>query len=232
MEQHRRRRARILGTIVAAVAAVAVSVAGVLAAPGPDAGAALEAPHAHMAHQRAVSPKLAFHDEMRKLWEDHITWTRLFIVSFTEDLPDLAATKRRLLQNQVDIGDAVRPFYGDAAGRRLTVLLTDHITTAATLLQAAKDGDADAFEAARNAWYRNARQIARFLHDANPDVWPLSELKTMMREHLELTLAEAAARLEGAHRREVVAYDAVHEEILRMADMLSDGIIEQFPGRF
>lgn len=46
----------------------------------------------------------AFHDAMRKLWEDHVTWTRLAIVSFAGDLPDLPATQRRLLRNQTDIG--------------------------------------------------------------------------------------------------------------------------------
>ena len=51
------------------------------------------------------SPKeVALHDAMRKLWEDHITWTRIFIVSAAGDLPDKAAATERLLQNQVDIG--------------------------------------------------------------------------------------------------------------------------------
>ena len=98
--------------------------------------------------------QLAFHDAMRKLWEDHVTWTRLFIVSFAADLPDLEQTTNRLLQNQVDIGDAIKPFYGKAAARQLTDLLTTHITTAATLLQAAKDGDTDAFNEAKDACTR------------------------------------------------------------------------------
>src|ERR1043165_3791243 len=53
----------------------------------------------------------AFHDAMRKLWEDHITWTRLYIVSFAAGLPDTDAVAQRLLQNQTDIGNAVKPFY-------------------------------------------------------------------------------------------------------------------------
>lgn len=111
-------------------------------------------------------------------------------------------------------------------------MLTEHITTAATLLQAAKDGDAEAFDAANDAWYRNARQIARFLHEANAENWPFREMSTMMRDHLDLTLAEAVARFEGHYHREVLRYDAVHDEILQMADMLSTGIVRQFPDRF
>ncbi len=74
------------------------------------------------------STRMAFHDAMRKLWEDHITWTRVFIVSAAGDLPDKATATGRLLQNQVDIGNAIKPYYGDAAGNKLTALLREHIT--------------------------------------------------------------------------------------------------------
>lgn len=180
----------------------------------------------------SVSRKGAFQDGMRRLWVDHVTWTRLFIVSFAADLPDLSATTDRLLQNQVDIGDAIKPFYGEAAGDKLTGLLTEHILTAAELLAAAKSGNDLAFEEASDAWYRNARQIARFLHEANPNNWPLSEMRHMMRVHLDLTLREAAHQLGGDYAASVADYDAVETEILAMADMLSRGIIKQFPQKF
>jgi hypothetical protein len=232
-------KARHGSTVVAGIAIVAIAASlaiGGIAASGATSsavagGGLTTAMHHHSEH--GLSPTgLAFHDAMRKLWEDHITWTRLFIVSFAADLPDLAPTTDRLLQNQVDIGDAIKPFYGKAAGHRLTHLLTEHITTAATLLQAAKDGDTAAFDEAKDAWYANARSIARFLHAANPEQWPLRDLRSMMREHLDLTLAEAAHRLAGEYEADIADYDAVHAEILEMADMLSDGIIAQFPDRF
>lgn len=184
---------------------------------------------------RPAAPEIsrrAFHDDMRKLWEDHVTWTRLFIVSFAADLPDLDATTQRLLQNQVDIGDAVEPFYGRDAADELTTLLTEHIAVAAEILGAAKAGDDDAFGDASARWYANARAIARFLHDANPEQWPLRDLRSMMREHLDLTLAEAAHRLAGDYAADIADYELVHAEILEMADMLSAGIVAQFPERF
>jgi hypothetical protein len=196
-----------------------------------DAPATVEAASVH----GAVGQRVAFHDAMRKLWEDHITWTRLFIVSAgTEsgNLPDTSATVDRLLANQTDIGNAVKPFYGSAAGNQLTALLRDHILTAADLLAAAKAGNTAAVADASARWYANADEIATFLHDANPRNWPLAEMKAMMKSHLDLTLEEAVARLQGRYTDDVAAYDAVHAEILEMADMLSDGIIAQFPSKF
>ena len=183
-------------------------------------------------HNKLRSEKVAFHDAMRKLWEDHITWTRLFIVDFTADSPATEATTGRLLRNQVDIGDAIKPFYGDEAGDQLTVLLQDHILIAADILTAAKAGDQEAVDEASERWYANADDIAAFLSSANPDHWPLEEMQAMIRDHLDLTLAEAVASLQGDFQTDIATYDEVHGQILEMADMLSAGIIAQFPKAF
>ncbi|MGH2406434.1 MAG: glycosyltransferase [bacterium] len=176
--------------------------------------------------------QFALRTAMRALWEDHITWTRLYIVSVAADLPDKDATAQRLLRNQTDISNAIKPFYGNAAGDRLTALLRDHILTAAELLAAAKAGDATKVGEASKRWYANADEIAAFLSTANRGHWPLAEMKAMMRGHLDLTLEEATARLKGDWTADIAAYDKVHKQILEMADMLSMGIIRQFPAKF
>ena len=201
-------------------------------------GAALTVPavFAHADHDSGVKPSAAaFHDAMRNLWEDHITWTRLYIVSAAttpEALPDLAATADRLLQNQADIGDALRPFFGDAAGDAVTALLREHILTAAALIDAAKAGDGAEVQAQTAAWYDNAERIAAALHALDPKHWPLADLESMMTAHLDRTLEEAVARLQGRYADDVTAYEAIHADILHMADMLSDGIVARFPDRF
>src|SRR5574340_364554 len=132
---------------------------------------------------------------MDKLWEDHVQWTRFYIISFTAGLPDADTAAGRLLQNQVDIGDAIKPYFGDAAGDQLTSLLTEHITGAVTLLQAAASGDKSAYKDAEKAWYDNGEAIAVFLSDANPTQWHQGDMKSMMKTHLDLTIEEATARL-------------------------------------
>jgi hypothetical protein len=170
--------------------------------------------------------------DMRKLWEDHITWTRLAIISLTTNSPDTAATVGRLLQNQTDIGDAVKPFYGDAAGDQLTALLKQHILIAADLIAAAQAGNGAKLADEQARWVANADQIAAALHGVNPRNWSLADVKEMMHRHLDLTTQEVVARLQGNWSADVAAYDKVHLEILEMSDMLSDGIVKQFPARF
>jgi hypothetical protein len=220
--------------VMAAVAiAVAAAVPAFAASHGEHADAHAHSANAHHVQSHAITAKqLAFHDAMRKLWEDHVTWTRLAIVSYISELPDLQATEARLLKNQVDIGNAIKPFYGKKAGAKLTSLLKQHILGAVDLMAAAKSGDQAAVAKASSAWNANGRQIADLLHSANPAAWPAKEMRSMMQVHLNQTLKEAVDRLGGNHVAEVRDYDAIHTHILEMADMLSAGIIKQFPARF
>jgi hypothetical protein len=182
--------------------------------------------------QKASPSEIGLTLAMDALWEDHVTWTRIFIMSATSDLPDADAAAQRLLQNQVDIGNAIKPLYGEEAGEQLTSLLNEHILIAADLLAAAKAGETVKFEDANERWYENADDIAAFLSSANPDHWTLEEMQSMMSMHLDLTLEEASARLNADWAGDVAAYDKVHDEILEMSHMLTEGIVAQFPKNF
>lgn len=187
---------------------------------------------AHVTAPHAVTKETAFRLAMRTLWSEHAAWTRQVIVSVAAGTPDLDVAVKRLLRNQTDIGNAVAPYYGRAAGRQLTRLLREHIVIAADLLGAAKQGDAEALADAQARWARNGDAIAAFLTKANPDHWPAAATRSMMRAHLALTTREAVARLNGRWAADVAAADAVNRQILHMADALANGIVAQFPGRF
>jgi hypothetical protein len=206
----------------AAVAALAVSGGHDARAHGPAATSA----------GAVTSSELALRQGMRSLWEDHVVWTRLAVVSLTTGSPDTKATVARLLRNQSDIGKAIEPYYGSRAGTELTRLLREHILVAADLIGAAKAGDKAKLASEQAAWQRNADAIAGFLNRANPDAWKLGEMKAMLRSHLALTTQEVVARLQGKWNADVRAYDAIVRQALGMADMLSEGIIAQFPARF
>ena len=223
----RRTTMTLAGLIAIASATLVLAISGTHEGHADDGHS-----HAVAVSSKTTAKQAKFQDAMRKLWEDHVTWTRLAIVSFTHDLPDLPATQARLLKNQEDIGNAIKPYYGKAAGARLTTLLKDHIVGAVALLAAAKSGDKALIDQRSAEWYANGNEIADFLAKANPKNWPRKTLRKMMKGHLDQTLAEATNRLTGNYDADVRDYDEIHEHILEMADTLSAGIIKQFPRMF
>jgi hypothetical protein len=216
--------------ILASVIALGLALAACSSAGGAQEHQAAATPTAETVAGKA--DPVEFRHAVRKLWEDHITWTRMFIVSAAAGLKDQHVAAERLLRNQDDIGDAIKPYYGEAAGEQLTKLLREHILIAADLLAAAKAGVAVKVEKVTTTWYANADEISAFLAKANPTYWPLDAVKHHMRTHLDLTLEEAVARLKGNWAADVAAYDKVHVAILEMSDALAAGIVGQFPEKF
>jgi hypothetical protein len=190
-------------------------------------------PRAHTASVPLRSAKaIRFHDKMRALWEAHGSWTHMVIVSFAGNLPDLSAEEQVLLHNQVDIGNAVKPYYGRAAGNKLTKLLKEHILGAVNVLVAAKSGESSKISQAEAAWSANGRQIADFLHAANPKFLSRAAARKMMKVHLDQVIEQGVDELKGNYTAGARAFAPYIRHILDMADMISGGIIRQFPARF
>jgi hypothetical protein len=174
--------------------------------------------------------RLAYHDEWRKLWEDHITWTRVVIIGILDGRPGTNVYVDRLLQNYEDMEDALAPYYGDEA-EVLGDLIKDHLVIAAQILQALHNTGQPP-QALIDSWYANGNAIAVQMNKMNPQFWPLEETEQMWVEHLDATLEEATDHFTGNFAGEVAAYDKVHDLALEMADFFSNGVIKQFPSNF
>lgn len=169
---------------------------------------------------------------MRKLWADHMQWTYATVDAFYNNPGALQAHLDRLLQNQQDIGAAIASYYGQAAGDTLASLLTTHITQAPPVLQAAKDNNQAALNAALNDWNANAEDIADFLSAANPGQWEQSHLRTEMKAHITQTTTYAVALLQKDYSKAVTDYETAFGHMMHLADELSVGIAKQFPNKF
>lgn len=254
----------------------------------------------------------AFHDRMRVLWTDHVVYTRSFIVSASAALPDTSEVLQRLLRNQDEIGEAIKPYYGDAAGTQLASLLRNHIQLAGKALVTAKGTstamtsmkmpmgdtvsvrtdsvqlklkgqsplrtdsaqikaqgsvrtdttqknaqctaqvyvqnkdyasnqqpvqmtvqvDSNAVNQAVTALKANGDSIAAFLSQANPRGFQREAMQTAIQMHLSLLLQEVTAQLKKDYAGSIAAFDESQRQGQQMADVLSDGIIKQFPSRF
>jgi len=214
------------------VIAAAPVLTGHVSAQTP-AGAATNAHAAGMGSGASINSPSAvdLRMGMRKLWEEHIVYTRNYIISGLAGLEDAGKVAERLLRNQDDIGNAVKPFYGEDAGKKLSALLRDHILIAADIVSAAKTGNNNAVSKGQEKWHQNSDDIATFLSGANPN-WPKPVLTEMLDKHLELTTAEVVSRLKKDWAADIAAYDQGHDHMMMFADALTDGIVKQFPEKF
>jgi hypothetical protein len=171
------------------------------------------------------------HDITLKVWEEHVMYMRHYIISAAANLPDKEAVAERLLRNQEDIGNAMKPHLGIAAGEKFTGLLKEHVRIAFDVISSAIARDDAKQKEASQRWNKNADDIAAFLHDANPKEWPLDEMQNLMREHLQLTADVIAFRVGGHWNDDIAAHDKVHRQILKLADTLTAGITKQSPDK-
>jgi len=169
--------------------------------------------------------------KQQKLWIDHVSWTRNFITSDLASLPDKEAVLQRLLKNQEDIGNSIKPYYGDKAGNELTELLKEHIQLAGQVLDSAKNNNKENLDKYNKLWYENADEISKFLSSANPN-WSNSELKHMLHKHLQFVTQQVTERLNKDWNADIIAYDAGEDHMIKFADIIADGIIKQFPEKF
>jgi hypothetical protein len=200
-------------------------------APLSAGAATYENSHVQANRQGLAPSAVKLKDDLRKLWIDHAIWTRSYIVSALAGLEDQRPVLDRLLRNQQDIGNAIKPYYGEAAGNKLAELLTEHILIAGKIVDAAKSGNQADVEKYNKDWHRNADDIARFLSDANPN-WSNKELTDMLYTHLALLSENLAARLKKDWNADIVAFDQGEEHLIKLADVLAEGIVKQFPQKF
>ncbi|MDP4153708.1 MAG: acetylglutamate kinase [Bacillota bacterium] len=166
-------------------------------------------------------------DTFRKLWEQHILWTRSFIISTAEGLKDLDVVTKRLLRNPEDFANVFKRFYGEQVADEFKRLFEQHLLIAADLVNSAKAGNRREVEENRAKWYANADNIAVFLSRINPN-WSRREWQDMLYSHLRMTEMEAVRRLNGQYADDVSIYDDIEDQALKMADYMYRGISRQF----
>ena len=168
---------------------------------------------------------------MNLVWEQHIMWTRMLLISIASDLKDLDATQTRLLQNPRDIANVFRRYYGNNASNRIQNLLTEHLAIGKDLIVALKNNNQEEARKLNDKWYRNADEMAEAFSSINP-FYPREEIRRMLYEHLRLTTEEVKAILKGDYVADINAYDMVQKEILKMSQFFVDGIVQQFRNIF
>lgn len=162
--------------------------------------------------------------EMRQLWAEHMEWTYATVDAFFHDPEGLTAKLTRLLQNQQDIGIAIKPYYGAEAATKLAALLTEHIQLAVPVLTAAQNGDNPGLEEALDNWYANAQAVGDDFASLNPKVWAQPEMRDMWKTHITQTVGYSVALLQGKLDEAIVQYQIAYDHMMEMGDDMAKGL--------
>lgn len=182
-------------------------------------------------HSFISEQEIRLSNAIRLVWEQHVYWTRMTINSIAFNLPDVDAVTARLLRNATDMGNLLKPFYGNRIAAKFSHLIRDHLVIAAELVRAAKVGNQKAAADAERRWYENGKQISKFLSRINPFI-PENEFEEMFFEHLAFTKQEAVLILQKNFQSSIAVFDKIEAEALQMADFITNAIVKQFPKRF
>ena len=174
-----------------------------------------------------ISPEnLKIMEEMNMLWEQHVFWNRLLLISIAENLRDVDFTRKRLLRNPMDIANLYRGFYGGNIANRMSELLTEHLVIGEKIIVALKEGNSEQATELSKDWHKNADDISEFFASFNP-FYNKEEIRKMFYNHLRLTTDEVEARIRKDYEADIAAFDKVEQEALEMARYFSAGIIKQ-----
>lgn len=172
-----------------------------------------------------------YRNDMRSLWEEHVAWTRMAIISLIFNLPDIDFVLKRLLKNATDMGNMIRRLYGAAVAEKYAALIQDHLLIAADLVKAALASDQDAVMAADKRWHENADEIAVFLNSVNSYLTE-EAVREMFYHHLDLTKQEAIAMMNMDYQKDIDIYDEIEKQAREMADAISDAMVKAYPTVF
>lgn len=177
------------------------------------------------------SRQIALVNNMRLVWEQHVYWTRMLLLSIAERLNDMNAVTARILQNPNDIANIFANYYSANIARKIAQLLTEHLQIGAELITALRDGKTAEADKLNREWYINADKMADAFSSINP-YYSREDLRKMLYTHLELTTQEVAKRLAKNYPADIEAFNKVETEALMMADYFTSGLMRQFPQSF
>lgn len=171
--------------------------------------------------------EMELNNDMRHAWSQHNFWDAMFMVSLFNSLDNTDAVQRRLMKTPDDISAVFEMFYSQPVVNQLRQLLTQHVELAGELTAAMKNGNMERSEQVEMQLNQNADQIARALANANTN-YDYEELRRMLRMQLDTMRSAMQADLNGEHDEMVRLMDENEARLMEMADVLTEGLIQQF----
>jgi hypothetical protein len=168
----------------------------------------------------------------RDLWVGHVTWVRNVVTAkLGRDAKAEAAAEKQVVANAKAIAGSIEPFYGKAASDKLFDLLAGHYGAIKGYLDATAAGQATAQQTAMGKIQDNARQIAKFLSGANPNLTE-DAVMGLLAAHGAHHVEQIRQLKAGQFDAEAQTAESMRQHIYVLSDALVGAIAKQFPDRF
>lgn len=168
-------------------------------------------------------------NHIRLLWEQQVMWSRALMIGCLYELPDLEFVTKRLFDNPNHFAQIFLRFYHNDKAIELQKLLTEHLELNYELIKLFKN-KANTSDIEKN-WELNADEIAQFLSSLNPH-WIEIDWQRMLHKYLQLIKDELIFYVNKHYQNGVAMFDEMQRHALDIADMMTNGIIKQFPKQF
>lgn len=204
-------------------------LAGTLLSAGPLAAhAAKSASPATASTAKVDATRMA----LRDLWVEHVFWVRNYVVANeTKQTAARDAAANEVVANAKQLAAAIEPFYGKAASDQLLTLLAGHWGAVKSIADATTSSQAKQRETAMTELTANAKEIAKFLSDANPRL-AYDTLLGALAAHGAHHVAQIDQVHTGNYAEEAKTWAMMRGHMLVIADTLANGLAGQFPDRF
>jgi hypothetical protein len=180
----------------------------------------------------APSIPIPLKETMRILFLRHAEFTAARVMhSLVDKQPDIQVALAHLLENQEDIGVALKPSIGDKKADTLIALLKEHIQLAGVVIsEAVLNHDNQVLNPDTVlkekiiALFAQGDRIATFLCALNPEKLPLDITKKMFLNHNQFVVDMTVARLQQNYEQEMRLYYPYQTEILVLSDSIVNAV--------
>ena len=179
---------------------------------------------------KSAKNEIALNQNLRKLWADQATWTYKYIISNLERLFDNKFVLVRLLNNQEFLGSSISNFFGTYNTQKFIDLMKEHVDLIGQLIEILKSGSKTRLDNLTIKWQQNAEEIAQLLASVNPN-WKKENLIILF-NNIQAIKDQIMARLHKKWDVDIKLLNKTIEHNLHIADVLTEGIVKQFPDKF
>jgi hypothetical protein len=169
---------------------------------------------------------------LRDLWVEHVFWIRGYVLAVhAHDPVQSKVAEQEIVSNAKALAGSIAPFYGDAASDGLFKLLAAHWGAVRDYNAAALAQAKPAQDKAVASIVANAREIARFLNGANPNL-PENTVFGLLSAHGGHHVSQINEVASRDFASEARTWHAMRHHMLVISDAIADGLAKQFPDRF